>query len=69
MYWDILAIYQDDEDETRMDISARPGSHTYGQGNSQLVSQQENKAARLAQSVTQLEFNWKSMERAEDQSR
>ena len=34
------------------------------QGNSQLVSEEENKAAR----ITWLESNWKSMERTEDQS-
>ena len=37
------------------------------QGNSQLVSEKENKAARMAQPITWLESNWKSMERTEDQ--
>ena len=62
------AIYQDAEDETRVDISARQWSQTHSQGNSQLVSEKENKAAKMAQSITRLESNWKSMERTEDYS-
>ena len=63
----IAAIYQDDEDETRVDISARQWSQAHSQGHSQLVSEKEIQAARMAQPITWLESNWKSMESTEDQ--
>ncbi len=73
MYQDILdkksaAIYQDDEDEMRVDISARQWSQTHSQGNSQLVSEKESKTARMAQPITWLESNREFMERTKDQS-
>ncbi len=40
----------------------------HSQGNSQLVSEKENKAARMAQPITSLESNRQSMERPKDQS-
>ncbi len=48
------AIYQDDEDETRVDMSVKQWSQTHSQGNSQLVSEKESKAARTAQPTTWL---------------
>lgn len=56
-WWESAAIYQDAEDETRVDISARHLSQTHSQGSAELVSEKENKAARKPQSIAWLESN------------
>ena len=45
------------EDEKRVDLSARQPSQTHSQGNTHLDEEKENKAARMAQSITRLESN------------
>lgn len=45
-------MYQDDQDEMRVVISVRQLSQTHSQGNSRLVSEKENKVARMARPVT-----------------